>query len=121
MFSDATAEEAEIVRASKTRYFSVKMTISPNREHLPSYVLFIIEWICEHIWSGVMDNIKKLQFAELSNQVNLSDFSVVFSEKYFNYSSVALTDCHVFLLKKKLLLKVVTKTGCSHSTLLKIL
>ena len=45
--------------------------------------------------------------------------SAVFSENTFNYSSVALTDCHVFLLKRKPSLKWLNKMECLRSILLK--
>lgn len=37
--------------------------------------------------------------------------SVVFSENTFNYSSVALTDCHVFLVEKQAISKVIKQNG----------
>jgi len=37
--------------------------------------------------------------------------STVFSENTFNYSSIAITDCHVFLVEKQAISKVIKQNG----------
>jgi CRP-like cAMP-binding protein len=101
-------EEAQLVRASKTQVLFRKDDNLTKQGAFASYVLFIIDGYAKQYLEG--DGIKNynLRIIKPGEFVGLS---VVFSENTFNYSSVALTDCHVFLVEKEAIGKVVKQNG----------
>jgi len=101
-------EEAEVVRASKTQVLFRKDDNLTKQGAFASYVLFIIDGYAKQYLEG--DGIKNynLRIIKPGEFVGLS---VVFSESTFNYSSVALTDCHVFLIEKQAISKVIKQNG----------
>ena len=100
--------EAEVVRASKTQVLFRKDDNLTKQGAFASYVLFIIEGFAKQYLEG--DGIKNynLRIIKPGEFVGLS---AVFSENTFNYSSVALTDCQVFLVEKEAIAKVAKQNG----------
>ena len=107
-FQMLSPEEADLVRASKTQVLFRKDDNLTKQGAFASYVLFIIDGYAKQYLEG--DGIKNynLRIIKPGEFVGLS---TVFSENTFNYSSVALTDCHVFLVEKEAISKVVKKNG----------
>lgn len=101
-------EEAELVRSSKTQVLFRKDDNLTKQGAFASYVLFVIDGFAKQYLEG--DGIKNynLRIIKPGEFVGLS---VVFSENTFNYSSVALTDCHVFLVEKQAISKVIKQNG----------
>ncbi len=101
-------EEAEVVRASKTQVLFRKDDNLTKQGAFAAYVLFIIDGYAKQYLEG--DGIKNynLRIIKPGEFVGLS---AVFSENTFNYSSVAITDCHVFLVEKEAIAKVIKKNG----------
>jgi CRP-like cAMP-binding protein len=101
-------EEVELVRASKTQVLFRKDDNLTKQGAFASYVLFIIDGYAKQYLEG--DGIKNynLRIIKPGEFVGLSS---VFSENTFNYSSVALTDCQVFLIEKEAVAKVIKKNG----------
>jgi CRP-like cAMP-binding protein len=101
-------EEAELVRSSKTQVLFRKDDNLTKQGAFASYVLFIIDGFAKQYLEG--DGIKNynLRIIKPGEFVGLS---AVFSENTFNYSSVALTDCHVFLVEKQAISQVVKQNG----------
>src|ERR1035437_4288618 len=101
-------EEAEVVRSSKTQVLFRKDDNLTKQGAFASYILFIIDGFAKQYLEG--DGIKNynLRIIKPGEFVGLS---VVFSESTFNYSSVALTDCHVFLIVKQAISKVIKQNG----------
>ena len=101
-------EEAELVRSSKTQILFRKDDNLTKQGAFASYVLFIIDGYAKQYLEG--DGIKNynLRIIKPGEFVGLS---TVFSENTFNYSSVALTDCHVFLIEKQAISQVVKQNG----------
>lgn len=101
-------EEAELVRSSKTQVLFRKDDNLTKQGAFASYVLFVIDGFAKQYLEG--DGIKNynLRIIKPGEFVGLS---VVFSENTFNYSSVALTDCHVFLIEKQAISKVIKQNG----------
>jgi CRP-like cAMP-binding protein len=101
-------EEAELVRASKTQVLFRKDDNLTKQGAFASYVLFIIDGYAKQYLEG--DGIKNynLRIIKPGEFVGLS---AVFSENIFNYSSVALTDCQVFLVEKEAIGKVAKQNG----------
>jgi len=101
-------EEVEIVRASKTQVLFRKDDNLTKQGAFASYVLFIIDGFAKQYLEG--DGIKNynLRIIKPGEFVGLS---AVFSENTFNYSSVALTHCRVFLVEKEAIATVVKQNG----------
>lgn len=101
-------EEAEAVRSSKTQVLFRKEDNLTKQGAFASYVLFIIDGYAKQYLEG--DGIKNynLRIIKPGEFVGLS---TVFSENTFNYSSVALTDCHVFLVEKQAISGIAKQNG----------
>jgi CRP-like cAMP-binding protein len=101
-------EEAEVVRSSKTQVLFRKDDNLTKQGAFASYVLFIIDGFAKQYLEG--DGIKNynLRIIKPGEFVGLS---TVFSENTFNYSSVALTDCHVFLVEKQAISGIAKQNG----------
>jgi CRP-like cAMP-binding protein len=101
-------EEAEIVRASKTQVLFRKDDNLTKQGAFASYVLFIISGYAKQYLEG--DGIRNfnLRIIKPGEFVGLSS---VFSGNTFTYSSVAITDCQVFLIEKDAIAKVAKENG----------
>jgi len=100
-------DEVELVRASKTQVLFRKAIASPNRAHLPRmYYSLFMDWPGNILKATVL----KTSILGLSSQANLVAFSC-FTKNTFNYSSVALNDCQVYLVEKDAIAKVVKQNG----------
>ena len=107
-FQMLTPEEVELVRASKTQVLFRKDDSLTKQGAFASYALFVITGLAKQYLEG--DGIKNynLRIIKPGEFVGLS---AVFSKNTFNYSSVALTDCQVFLVEKDAIAKVVKQNG----------
>jgi CRP-like cAMP-binding protein len=101
-------EEAELVRASKTQVLFRKDDNLTKQGTFASYVLFMIDGYAKQYLEG--NSIKNYNL-RIIKQGEFVGLSAVFSENTFNYSSVAMTDCHVFLVEKEAISKVVKQNG----------
>ena len=101
-------EEAEVVRASKTQVLFRKDDHLTKQGAFASYVLFIIDGFAKQYLEG--DGIKNYNL-RIVKPGEFLGLSAVFSENTFNYSTVAITDCHVFLVEKEAIAKVVKQNG----------
>jgi CRP-like cAMP-binding protein len=107
-FQMLSTEEAEIVRASKTQVLFRKDDNLTKQGAFASYVLFIISGFAKQYLEG--DGIKSfnLRIIKPGEFIGLSS---VFSGNTFTYSSVAITDCQVFLVEKAAISKVAKENG----------
>jgi CRP-like cAMP-binding protein len=107
-FQLLSPEEAEVVRASKTQVLFRKDDNLTKQGAFASYVLFIIDGYAKQYLEG--NGIKNYNL-RIIKPGDFLGLSTVFSENTFNYSSVALTDCHAFLVEKEAIGKVVRQNG----------
>lgn len=107
-FQMLSPEEIELVRASKTQVLFRKDDSLTKQGAFASYILFIITGLAKQYLEG--DGIKNynLRIIKPGEFVGLS---AVFLKNTFNYSSIALTDCQVFLVEKDAIAKVVKQNG----------
>jgi CRP/FNR family transcriptional regulator len=107
-FQMLTPDEAQIVKASKTQVLFRKDDNLTKQGAFASYVLFIITGFVKQYLEG--DGIKSfnLRIIKPGEFIGLSS---VFSGNTFTYSSVALTDCQVFLIEKAAIAKVAKENG----------
>jgi CRP-like cAMP-binding protein len=107
-FQMLSTEEIEVVRGSKTQVLFRKEDNLTKQGAFASYVLFIIDGFAKQYLEG--DGIKNYNL-RIIRPGEFVGLSAVFSENTFNYSSVALTDCHVFLVEKDAIAKVIKQNG----------
>jgi CRP-like cAMP-binding protein len=112
-FQMLTPEEIELIRASKTQVLFRRDDNLTKQGAFASYVLFIITGLAKQYLEGNNTKNYNLRFIRPGEFVGLSS---VFSKNVFQYSSVALTDCQVFLVEKNTLARVVRQNGSfAHS------
>jgi len=107
-FQALSSEEAELVRASKTQVLFRKDDNLTKQGAFATYVLFIIEGLAKQYLEGDATKTYNLRIIRPGEFVGLSS---VFAENTFNYSSVALTDCQVFLVEKEAISKLAKQNG----------
>lgn len=107
-FQSLSNEEVELVRASKTQILFRKGDNLTKQGAFASYVLFIIKGLAKQYIEGEINKSYNLRIIQPGEFVGLSS---VFSKNVFNYSSVAITDCQVFLIEKEAIAKVVKQNG----------
>ena len=107
-FQMLSNEEVELVRASKTQVLFRKDDNLTKQGAFASYVLFIINGLAKQYLEGDSTRNYNLRIIKPGEFVGLS---AVFSKNTFNYSSIALTDCQLFLIEKETIAKVVKQNG----------
>jgi len=101
-------EEAKVVRASKTQVLFRKDDNLTKQGAFASYVLFIISGYAKQYLEGDGSRSYNLRIIKPGDFIGLSS---VFSGNTFTYSSVAITDCQVFLIEKDAIAKVAKENG----------
>jgi len=107
-FQMLSPDEVKLVRASKTQVLFRKGDNLTKQGAFASYVLFIISGLAKQYVEG--DNTKNFNL-RIIKPGEFVGLSAVFTKNTFNYSSVALTDCQVFLVEKDAIGKVVKQNG----------
>jgi len=107
-FQTLSPEEAEMVRNSKTQILFRKGDNLTKQGAFTSYVLFLIKGIARQYIEGDGNKSYNLRIIKPGEFVGLSS---VFYRNTFNYSSVALTDCQVFLIEKEAINQVCLQNG----------
>jgi len=101
-------EEVVLVRASKTQVLFRKGDNLTKQGAFASYVLFIINGLVKQYIEGDGTKNYNLRIVKPGEFLGLS---AVFTKNTFNYSSIALTDCQVFLVEKDTISKVAKQNG----------
>lgn len=107
-FQMLTPEEMVLVRESKTQVLFRKGDSLTKQGAFSSYVLFIINGLAKQYIEGDGTKNYNLRIIKPGEFIGLS---AVFTKNTFNYSTVALTDCQVFLVEKEAISKVVKQNG----------
>ncbi|HET6557396.1 MAG TPA: Crp/Fnr family transcriptional regulator [Prolixibacteraceae bacterium] len=107
-FQALSPQEVELVRASKTQILFRKGDNLTKQGTFASYVLFVINGLAKQYIEGDGNKSYNLRIIQPGEFVGLSS---VFSKNIFNYSSVAITDCQVFLVEKEAIAKVIRGNG----------
>jgi len=108
-------EEVALVRGSKTQVLFRKGDNLTKQGAFASYVLFIISGLAKQYIEGDNSRNYNLRIIKPGEFVGLS---AVFTKNTFNYSSVALTDCQVFLVEKDAIAKVIKQNGMFGFTMI---
>lgn len=115
-FKLLSQEEIELVRASKTQVLFRKGDNLTKQGAFASYVLFVISGLARQYLESDQSRNYNLRIIKPGEFVGLS---AVFSKNIFNYSSVAVTDCHVFLVEKEAISKVIMQNGMFGYSIIK--
>jgi CRP/FNR family transcriptional regulator len=107
-FQTLSPEEAELVRNSKTQILFRKGDNLTKQGAYTSYTLFLIKGLAKQYIEGDGNKSFNLRIIKPGEFVGLS---AIFQNNTFNYSSVALTDCQVFLVEKEAINKVCEQNG----------
>lgn len=107
-FQKLLPEEAEVVRASKTQVLFRKDDNLTKQGAFASYVLFLISGYVKQYLEGDGTRSYNLRIIKPGEFIGLSS---VFSGNTFNYSSVSITECQVFLVEKDAIAKVAKENG----------
>jgi CRP/FNR family transcriptional regulator len=115
-FNMLMPEEVELVRASKTQILFRKGDNLTKQGAFASYILFMINGLAKQYIEGDGTKNYNLRIIKPGEFVGLS---AVFTKNTFNYSSVAITDCQVFLIEKDTMAKVVKQNGMFAYSIIK--
>lgn len=107
-FQSLAPEEVELVRASKTQVLFRKGDNLSKQGAFASYALFVINGLALQYIEGESSRNYNLRVIQPGEFVGLS---AVFNKNTFNYSSVAITDCQVYLVEKSAIVTVVQQNG----------
>lgn len=107
-FQMLSPEEVQLVRASKTQVLFRKGDHLTKQGTFASYILFIINGFAKQYLEGDSTKNFNLRIIRSGEFVGLS---AVFTKNTFNYSSIALTDCQVYLVEKDTIAKVIKQNG----------
>jgi CRP/FNR family transcriptional regulator len=115
-FQSLSPEEVELVRASKTQVLFRKGDHLSKQGAFASYALFVINGLAVQYIEGEHSKNYNLRIIQPGEFVGLS---AVFNKNTFNYSSVAITDCQVYLVEKAAIVTVVQQNGAFGFNLIK--
>jgi CRP-like cAMP-binding protein len=115
-FQMLSPEEVILVRSSKTQVLFRKGDNLTKQGAFASYILFIINGLAKQYLEGDGTKNFNLRIIKPGEFVGLS---AVFTKNSFNYSSIALTDCQVFLIEKDTIAKVVKQNGIFGYSIIK--
>jgi len=115
-FQMLSQQEMVLVRASKTQVLFRKGDNLTKQGAFASYVLFIIKGLAKQYIEGESNKNYNLRIIRPGEFVGLS---AVFTKNTFNYSSIALTDCQIFLVEKDAIANIVKENGMFGFTIIK--
>ena len=107
-FQKLSLDEMEMIRASKTQVLFRKGDNLTKQGAFASYVLFVISGIAKQYLEGESNKNFNLRIIIPGEFVGLSS---VFNKNVFSYSSVAITDCQVYLVEKEAIARVIKQNG----------
>ncbi len=101
-------DEVVLVKDTKTQVLFRKGDHLTKQGAFASYVLFLIKGLAIQYLEDDSPKNYNLRIVKPGEFVGLS---AVFTKNTFNYSSVALTDCQVYLIENETIAKVVKQNG----------
>jgi CRP-like cAMP-binding protein len=107
-FQNLNAEEAELVRESKTQVLFRKGDSLTKQGAFAAYVLFVVSGFARQYIEGESSKSFNIRIVRPGEFLGLSS---VFAENKFRYSSTALTDCRVFLVDREAVVKLARQNG----------
>ncbi len=115
-FQALNSEEKQLVKLSKTQVLFRKGDNLTKQGTFASYVLFVVKGLALQYIESDLTKSYNLRIIQPGEFIGLSS---VFSDNTFNYSSAALTDCHVFLVEKTAIAQIISSNGIFGLSLIK--
>lgn len=107
-FQSLNNDEIDLIRSSKTQVLFRKGDSLTKQGAFSSYVLFVITGFARQYIEGDGNRNFNLRIIQPGEFLGLS---AIFNQNTFKYSSVAITDCQVFLIEKEAIGKLARKNG----------
>jgi CRP-like cAMP-binding protein len=107
-FQMLSADEIVLVKASKTQVLFRKGDHLTKQGAFASYILFLINGLAIQYLEDDGPKNYNLRIIKPGEFIGLS---AVFTKNSFNYSSIALTDCQVYLIENETIAKVIKQNG----------
>ncbi len=107
-FQALSTEESELIKKSKAQVQFRKGDNLTKQGAFASYVLFMAKGLAIQYIEGDNNKSFNLRIIKPGEFIGLSS---VFSNNTFNYSSVAICDCHAMLVEKTALLQIISQNG----------
>jgi CRP/FNR family transcriptional regulator len=107
-FSTLSQEEADLVKASKTQVLFRKGDNLTKQGAFASYILFVVNGYARQYIEGTSTKSFNVKILKPGDFVGLS---TVFEKNIFNSSSIAITECRVFLIEKDTIAKLIMQNG----------
>jgi len=115
-FQMLNPDEVVLVRASKTQVLFRKGDSLTKQGAFASYILFVIKGLAKQYLENETTNNYNLRIIKSGEFIGLS---AVFLKNTFKYSSMALTDCQVFLVEKEAIRSVINQNGSFAFSIIK--
>jgi CRP/FNR family transcriptional regulator len=103
-----SADEVELIRASKTQVLFRKGENLTKQGTFASYVLFVISGFVKQYVEGDGTHNYNLRIVQQGEFIGISS---AFTKETFSYSTIALVDTRVFLIEKEAITKVLQQNG----------
>lgn len=115
-FQALPPEAVELVRSGKTQVFFRKGDNLTKQGTFASYVLFLVSGLAIQYVEGDARKSLNLRIIKPGEFVGLYS---VFAKNTFNYSSISITDCHVFLVEKEAITQIMNQNGAFALSLIR--
>lgn len=109
-------EEIDLVRSGKTQLAFRKGEVITKQGAFASYVLFVISGLAKQYVENDQEKDFNFQIVKAGDFIGLSS---VFTKMPFSYSTVALTNCQVFLIANDTIANLVRHNGAFGYNLIK--
>jgi CRP/FNR family transcriptional regulator len=107
-FKILAPDEIDIVKASKTQVQFRKGDMLTKQGTFASYVLFLVTGVARQYIESDINKSFNLRINQPGEFIGLN---AVFASNKFSYSSLALTDCHAFLIEKEAIATIIQNNG----------
>ncbi|MCX6230132.1 MAG: Crp/Fnr family transcriptional regulator [Bacteroidetes bacterium] len=108
--------EINFIRKSKTMVYFRKGENLTKQGTFASFILFIVDGIVKQYIEGDLNKNYNLRLYKTGEFIGLS---AIYNENRFNYSSVAITDTHAFLIEKEAMLNILENNALFASKIMK--
>jgi CRP/FNR family transcriptional regulator len=107
-FQALAPEEMEVIQTSKTQVQFRRGDNLAKQDTFASYILFVAKGLAVQYIEGDGNKNFNLKIIQPGEFVGLSS---VFSDKTFNYSAAALSDCQALLVEKSAIANIIERNG----------
>ncbi len=107
-FKMLSKNELELIKSTKTQVLFRRGDSLTKQGAFATYILFVVNGLCKKYIEGQSAKNLNLSIVTPGEFIGLSS---LFANNKFEYSVMALTDCHVFLVERDVILSVIKRDG----------